>query len=101
MEQRIVQSTDKPAMVDLDKWQSALPDLKATYGQEKPFPHIVLDDFLEAKAAQKALAAFPSVQDDGWIHYVHYNEKKHGLNKMELLPKDLQQLIRYCNQPLG
>ena len=35
---------------------------------------------------EKAMKDFPPVKDEGWIHYVHFNEKKHGLNKMDMLP---------------
>jgi hypothetical protein len=41
--------------------------------------------------------AFPPVKGEGWIHYVHVNEKKHGLNKMDMLPPFIQDVIRQLN----
>ena len=83
----------------LDKWTEKLTELKASYKDAAPFPHIVLDNFLEPQSAQKAYESFPSVKDDGWIHYVHFNEKKHGLNKKDLLPPFIKELIAELNAP--
>jgi Rps23 Pro-64 3,4-dihydroxylase Tpa1-like proline 4-hydroxylase len=91
--------TSTRPLFDYQKWLPRLPGLKAQYVQATPYPHIVLDDFIEPWAAQAARAAFPEVREQGWIHYVHVNEKKHGLNKMELLPDFIQQVIREFNSP--
>jgi len=88
---------DDSILLDLKRWASQVPDLKSAYQSDQPFPHIVLDNFLESHAAQKAMEAFPAVKDEGWIHYVHVNEKKHGLNKMELLPAYIQTVIQELN----
>jgi Rps23 Pro-64 3,4-dihydroxylase Tpa1-like proline 4-hydroxylase len=69
------------------------------YATGAPFPHIVIDDFLQARDAESALSDFPSVTDGGWIHYVHVNERKHGLNKMALLPESVQHIVRSLNTP--
>lgn len=84
-------------IVDLDLWEGRLPKLVETYRAGKPFPHIVLDDFLDPASATQAQQAFPRVQDQGWIHYVHVNEKKHGLNKMDRLPPYLGTVIQKLN----
>lgn len=92
-----LQATDR--IFDLDRWSATLPMLRKAYRQTEPYPHLILENFLEPEAAENALAAFPAVQDAGWIHYVHVNEKKHGLNKMELLPPSIQTVVRYLNSP--
>lgn len=84
-------------IVDLDLWEGRLPKLVESYRGAKPFPHIALDDFLDKSAATQAQEAFPRVQDEGWIHYVHVNEKKHGLNKMDRLPPYLREVIQKLN----
>ncbi len=86
-------------LVDIRSWQEKLEQLKSEYQVESPFPHIALDDFLTEEVAQKALDAFPGLGDEGWINYVHVNEKKHGLNKIGLLPEFIQQLIAEFNRP--
>lgn len=90
-------ATDR--ILDLDRWRAALPMLSKAYRQAAPYPHIALENFLEPDAAEQALTAFPAVQDAGWIHYVHVNEKKHGLNKLELLPPYIQRVIGHLNSP--
>ncbi|MFT4032536.1 MAG: 2OG-Fe(II) oxygenase [Siphonobacter sp.] len=90
-------TTVENKIVDLDAWRARLPELKAKYQTDQPYPHIFVDNFLEEWAAEKAMQSFPAVQDAGWIHYVHVNEKKHGLNKMELLPPFIQEVIRDLN----
>lgn len=92
-------STTADTLFDYDRWQATLPADAQQYQQNQPYPHIALDNFLEPWAAERALASFPAVGDTGWIHYVHVNEKKHGLNKMELLPPAVQDVIREMNSP--
>lgn len=84
-------------ILNLEKWNDRLEALKKQYQTDQPFPHIVLDNFLEPSTAEKVRKAFPAVEDKGWIHYVHVNEKKHGLNKLDLLPADIRQLISFLN----
>jgi hypothetical protein len=91
--------TTADTLFDYDRWQATLPADAQRYGQNQPYPHIALENFLEPWAAERALASFPAVGDAGWIHYVHVNEKKHGLNKMELLPPAVQDVIREMNSP--
>ncbi|MEM1322678.1 MAG: 2OG-Fe(II) oxygenase [Bacteroidota bacterium] len=85
--------------LDWRRWKAELPGWKAAYQQAQPYPHIVIDGFLEEAIARQVLKEFPGIADEGWIHYLHVNEKKHGLNKMELLPPFIQQLIGYLNSP--
>ncbi|MFT3884941.1 MAG: 2OG-Fe(II) oxygenase [Flavobacteriales bacterium] len=84
-------------IIDLDHWETELPRITPGYRQARPFPYIALEHFLDADAANEAEQAFPKVQDEGWIHYVHVNEKKHGLNKMDRLPPYLRQVIQELN----
>jgi hypothetical protein len=63
------------------------------YQNAAPYPHIVLDNFLNKDSALKGSELFPEIEGDGWIHYLHVNEKKHGLNKKELLPDFFKDLI--------
>jgi len=84
---------------DLEKWNSRVDIDAVAYQKGQPYPNTYFNNFLEEWAAEKALAEFPNVQDAGWIHYVHVNEKKHGLNKMDLLPPFIKQVINELNSP--
>lgn len=84
-------------IIDLEKWESQLEELNSSYMQARPYPHIQLENFLEESVARKAMHDFPGVTDAGWIHYVHVNEKKHGLNKMDRLPPFIREVISELN----
>lgn len=84
-------------IIDLDRWEAQLPELVDGYRTAHPFPFTAIDDFLEVGAATEAMHSFPRIQNDGWIHYVHVNEKKHGLNKMDRLPPHLRAVIEELN----
>lgn len=85
------------AVLNLTKIQDTFSNHASMYQNASPFPSIFLEDFIEEEAANKALDAFPKVQDEGWIHYVHVNEKKHGLNKRDLLPEPIREVIDAFN----
>lgn len=85
--------------IDLEHWKAQLPELRQKYVSNSPYPHISIDHFLNAEELDKAEKEFPSVEDQGWIHYLHFNEKKHGLNKMELIPENCRELISELNSP--
>ena len=84
-------------IIDLDHWEARLPELVGSYRGAQPFPHISMDGFLGEEEARAAMKAFPKVRDEGWIHYVHVNEKKHGLNKLDLVPAPLRAVIQDLN----
>lgn len=92
-------STTTAPLFDYDYWAVSLPTDAKTYQQNAPYPNISFDNFLTPSAAEAAMTAFPAVTDAGWIHYVHVNEKKHGLNKMDLLSEPIQAVIREMNSP--
>lgn len=99
MEEVTISQDAQEKIINLTKCRLQLAENQQQYQSAKPYPYIVIDQFLEEWAAKKALEQFPKVQDEGWIHYLHVNEKKHGLNKMELLPPFLQKIISGLNHP--
>ena len=72
-------------------------ELASTYRSGNPYAHIVIDNLLDDEIARMIDKDFPTVGDEGWIHYLHYNEKKHGLNKMDALPESIQEVIKFFN----
>jgi hypothetical protein len=91
--------SDKQTIFDFHRWNATLSENAKSYAAAAPYPHITLENFLEEWAAEKAMKDFPPVKDEGWIHYVHFNEKKHGLNKMDMLPPFVRQVIEELNTP--
>ncbi|MCW5920977.1 MAG: 2OG-Fe(II) oxygenase [Saprospiraceae bacterium] len=92
-----VASQPAPIVLDMDKVRKAFEEAAPRYQLAHPYPFGVFDDFLDESAARSAMNAFPGIKDEGWIHYVHVNEKKHGLNKMTLIPAALQKVITALN----
>ncbi|MBD0278681.1 MAG: 2OG-Fe(II) oxygenase [Flavisolibacter sp.] len=86
-------------IINLERFSYRLNELETAYQSAQPYPHIQIDNFLEEEAAIRAMNEFPGVTDEGWIHYVHVNEKKHGLNKMDRLPPFIRQVIEQLNTP--
>jgi Rps23 Pro-64 3,4-dihydroxylase Tpa1-like proline 4-hydroxylase len=83
---------------DYTKWNSRLPDLSRKYQQAAPYPHIVLENFLSPEVLDDCIAEFNKLNEtDGWINYKHYNEKKRGLNKLDLLPPAIAGAISELN----
>lgn len=86
-----------PSILDLDKWRPIFQEKGENYQAAHPYPYIQFDQFLEVGAAKQAMESFPAVEGPGWINYIHVNENKHGLNKMDRIPTYLQEVIRTLN----
>ena len=85
---------------DYSKWTSQLPALSKQYQGASPYPHIVLENFLDPEVLNACIAEFNKLNEtDGWINYTHYNEKKTGLNKLDLLPEMIKGTINELNSP--
>ncbi len=63
-------------VLDLDRLEHRLDQLRPAYRTAKPFPHIVMDDFLEPGIAEAAMKEFPPLNHDQWTNYLHANERK-------------------------
>lgn len=56
---------------------SEVDRLKSEYASAAPFPHVVIDAFLQSDVAKRAGKEFPPLTDD-WIGYMHVNENKYA-----------------------
>ena len=77
--------------------ESRLPDLQKQYHSADPFPHIVLDDFVNTEALEQGLKEFPSTRGKGWTHYHHVNENKFGKTKLDEFPPALRKIVEDLN----
>ncbi len=91
------ETLSREAIFPYSKWLGQITSLQKQYREAQPYAHIVLDDFLQPETLEKALSEFPDIQSGGWIHYVHFNEKKFGKNKLEALPPTPQAIIQELN----
>ena len=83
----------------LNAWPPPIKAAHQSYQNNSPYPHIVIDSFLPDTIAKQVMDAFPAIGDTGWTHYLHLNEKKHGLTKMDLLPEPIRVLVQQLNAP--
>jgi 2OG-Fe(II) oxygenase superfamily len=82
-----------------ERWHSRLPVLARQYRENKPCPHILLEDFLEADVAMEMAEQFPKPSTDAWTQYKHANENKLGMAKRQLFPPALAAVTDELNSP--
>ena len=78
---------------------SDLQNLQLDYQSASPFPHIVLDQFLNQDVLEKAVSEFPSVDSGKWVHYAHVNEKKYGKTDSSQFGPTLKRIVDELNSP--
>ena len=84
-------------VLHFNRLSSQIEEWQNRYAHAEPFDHIVIDDFIDEEAAESALASFPDVSSDDWTHYLHFNEKKHGLSRIQSMPEPLRKVIEALN----
>ncbi|WP_440224623.1 2OG-Fe(II) oxygenase [Dokdonella sp. MW10] len=84
---------------DVERLQRLAAQHGAGYRTASPYPHVVIDDFLEADAAASIAASFPQPADDvGWDYYgAEHFEVKMGSSREERFPAHLRQAIHDMN----
>src|SRR3990172_6553103 len=80
-----------------DFWNSRLSALNEQYRSAGPFPHIVIDNFLDPVLLDKGLSEFVSFRSNKWVSYSHFNERKWGFSKFEEMPPILKEIIAELN----
>ena len=78
-------------MLDFERLERRVPELRTEFAQAKPFPHVVIDDFLPEGSAEQALRDFES--GDRWNHYRHYNENKLAITDFAALSEPTHRLV--------
>jgi hypothetical protein len=92
--------TSSTQIIDYNKWTDQLPELSQKYQGAHPYPHIVLQNFLDPEVLHECVTEFNTLNaTDGWINYKHFNEDKRGLNKFDLLPDTIKATITELNSP--
>jgi hypothetical protein len=85
------------AGINLARLEQDLARIQETYHSARPFPHVVIDDFLEPEAAELAMKEFPPLDDDVWNNYVHANERKYAHNNPDTWGPTLQSILQGLN----
>jgi hypothetical protein len=87
------------AGVDLARLERSLAGRRDEYASARPFPHVVLDDFLEPDRLAQAAAEFGDVHSPDWIGYVHFNEKKFCNPNVDTWGPTLRSVAQTLNSP--
>jgi hypothetical protein len=82
-----------------EKWSALLPRLAKRYRENKPCPHILLEDFIDPHTALAMAEQFPQPTSDAWTQYKHANENKLGMPKRELFPPTIGAVVDELNSP--
>ncbi len=72
-------------------------DLSSAYSSNEPFPHVVINDFLNPPMALLGSQKFPSRSDNAWVHYSHFNEDKCAITEISKMPEFFVNLISELN----
>lgn len=67
------------------------------YKETLPFPHIVIDDFLEEDVVNTLFESFPSQSDIAWWKYDNVFEKKLAQNNALILPPVYREIFKEFN----
>jgi hypothetical protein len=71
------------------------------YRENKPFPHIAIDDFFDEGIIRNVLSAYPGEFDASWnrtfLDAGAYEEQKLGLDRLEDFPSYIQHFVNSLN----
>lgn len=74
--------TAVPFFFDRTKLRTLAKDHRAIYRDARPYPHVVLDDFLGANVARDLAERFPRPTHSGWMRR-DYNEQSARLGQLQ------------------
>jgi hypothetical protein len=81
------------SMINLESLTKAAVDWK----DQKPFPHIVVDNFFCDEVAKQLENEFPDFEDEIWYEYGNAIEVKKVCNNWNLFPKMTYRVFSYLN----
>ena len=86
-------------VIDMERLEEDLDALRAKYQSAEPYPHIVLDNFLEPAAARAAMEEFPPLDPAEWNNYLHTNERKFSHTDPDTWGPTLREILEQLNSP--
>jgi hypothetical protein len=86
-------------LLDWKRLEAQLPELSSSFRTASPFPHIVLDDFLDPGTALLAMTESATVADAGWTSFAHLNERKLGHTRPEEWGPTLRAVLDELQSP--
>ncbi len=87
------------SVLDLARLEHDVERLHDEYVAALPYPHIVLDDFLQPGVASSAAKEYPPLDHDTWNNYLHANERKFSHTDPSTWGPTLQAILAELNSP--
>lgn len=82
--------------LDLDRLRAVAYDRRDEFRRALPFPHVVIDDFLDPTIAARLADDIATTEGD-WIFYHHVNERKRGFNDVARMGPTARQVVAELN----
>src|SRR5262245_44285709 len=96
-----IEAADIKSLLPLDKMKRGIDAWSEQYQENKPYPHIGIDDFFDDQIIRRIVASFPGEFDASWnrtfLDAGAYEEQKLGLDRMEDFPPFIQHFINALN----
>lgn len=89
----------KRPVLDMVSLEKNLGEMRAAYQSATPYPHIVIDNFLDPGVAEAAISEFPPLDPAQWNYYLHTNERKFSNTDPESWGPTLQEILQQLNSP--
>jgi 2OG-Fe(II) oxygenase superfamily len=86
-------------LLDFDGLEAKVVRLSNDYRRASPYPHIVIDNFLEPGVAEEAANEFPPLNPATWNNYLHVNERKFSNIDPDTWGSTLQAILEDLNSP--
>lgn len=72
----VPQDLSETHVLDFEALEGRLPAMASAYQSADPFPHVVINEFLDPAAAERAGKEFPAYDSGRWNTHRHVNELK-------------------------
>ena len=94
----LVPDTDPSFIFDAPRYSELAVKNADSYQNADPFPHIVLNDFIDIDVSRHIASAFPKPEDaDDWVICDHNNAQKRYQHDETFLPIPLRRMLREFN----
>ena len=87
----------KAQLIDYNYLEQNKENLQKKFKNAEPFPHIIIDNFLNAEIAEEIEKKFTQINRDQWLNFTHYNEYKFALNDTSQMPDGISAALDLLN----
>jgi Rps23 Pro-64 3,4-dihydroxylase Tpa1-like proline 4-hydroxylase len=84
-------------VLDTKAFEARVEDYAREFKAARPFPHLVIDEFLPPETIKTLIATFPQPGEEPWISYRTQREKKFALEDESLMPEAALTVLRDLN----